>query len=92
MASGSQVWSGSWADLPRAPPRSRAAATVAASDPGAHNRPARRAISCICKGAEARGEQEQADGERGIPDAGHHEGLDRRTAVCASRYQKPMRK
>src|SRR5574341_402446 len=33
MASGNQTWSGSWADLPRAPPSKRAAARTAAPEP-----------------------------------------------------------
>ena len=36
MASGSHVCSGSWADLPSAPPRSKAEAAIAMPDPTAH--------------------------------------------------------
>ena len=82
MASGSQVCSGSCADLPTAPPSSRAAAAMASAGADAATWP-RRARSDLLdvQRAERGREQEQPDEHRRVADPRDDEGLARGVAV-----------
>ena len=91
MASGSQVCSGSWADLPSAPPRISSAAATATAEPGGQC--CWRQLHRLCWMSSVprlREDQQQADRSAVSPTRVTMNALRAARAVGRVAYQKPM--